>query len=145
MSASEVPMRFYTIGYGGKSPSAFVALLQDHRIRTVVDVRVEPTKAHLGSYVRAKSPDKGIEQILSAGGIGYVSIPALGNPFRGDPDWKAKYDRWFREGAATKHEFLECLPEPYCLLCAEKDPRECHRQTIADVITERGGVVTHLD
>ena len=53
-----------------------------------VDVRLRPDRASMGTYVRAKTPDKGIEAWLGAAGIGYVSLIELGNVFLDFDDWE---------------------------------------------------------
>jgi uncharacterized protein (DUF488 family) len=140
----EDSVKLFTIGYGGRTPTDFVAMLQEHGVAALVDVRIDPRHAHLGSFVLAKSPDKGIQRILSEAGISYVSIPELGNHFRGHEDWKERYERWIRSNADVELRRLAGIPEPFCLLCAEKDPKNCHRQSIADVLRERGHEVTDL-
>jgi uncharacterized protein (DUF488 family) len=140
----EGSVKLFTIGYGGRTPTDFVALLRQSGVATLVDVRIDPRHAHLGSFVLAKSPDKGIQRLLWDAGIAYVSIPELGNPFRGHDDWKERYERWLRSNADVELRRLEGIPEPFCLLCAEKDPENCHRKSIADVLRERGHEVTDL-
>src|SRR4051812_2874217 len=81
----------FTIGYGGRAPADFTRLLPPPRAPTVVDVRLRPTRASMGCYVLAKDPDKGIAGLLARAGVGYVSLPELGNLFLGYPDSLERY------------------------------------------------------
>jgi uncharacterized protein (DUF488 family) len=140
----EGSVKLFTIGYGGRTPTDFVALLQKHGVAALVDVRIDPRHAHLGSFVLAKSPDKGIQRLLSEAGIPYVPVPELGNHFRGDDDWPEKYKRWIRANAEEELRRLAGIPEPFAMMCAEKSPEGCHRKFLADVLVERGHSVTHI-
>ena len=71
----------FTIGYGGRKPDEFVKLLAEHGVRTVIDVRIRPDRASMGSYVKSRDETKGIAGLLAKAGIGYFSLPELGNPF----------------------------------------------------------------
>lgn len=139
-------MRFYTVGYGGRRPALFVDLLVGHGVRAVVDVRIRPDRASMGAYVRAGSPDKGIERLLADRGIAYHPILELGNLFRDLDDWHAAYRTFFELAGHLLVGRLEGLPEPFCLMCAEKHVAECHRRVIADfLVATRGWSVEHIE
>ena len=90
-------MKFFTIGYGNRTPAEFINALQAHGVKTVVDVRIRPDRARLGCYVMAKTPDKGIQKVLTAAGIAYAAFPELGKALvwhskrraRKPPTWSA--------------------------------------------------------
>jgi uncharacterized protein (DUF488 family) len=139
-------MKFYTIGYGGRAPQDFLALLVQHGVRSVADVRLRPDRAAMGSFVRARSADKGLEKLLSQQGISYHPILELGNLFMEREDWRTPYGELVRRSGDLLVAHLEGMPEPFCLLCAEKRAAECHRQIIADhLVATRGWTVTHIE
>jgi uncharacterized protein (DUF488 family) len=137
-------MRFYTAGYGGRPPAAFVELLASSGVKTVVDVRLRPDKASMGSYARARTPDKGIEALLAKAGIAYVSLPELGNVFLGDDDWPRLYAELIVRAGDLLTRRLKDVPAPFCLLCAEKRVEECHRRIIAERLVSEGHEAVHL-
>jgi uncharacterized protein (DUF488 family) len=139
------PMRVYTIGYGGRLPRDFVALLQQHGIPLVVDVRLRPDRASMGAYVRAKTPDKGIQGLLAGANIAYRSIVELGNVFIDCEDWHERYRRLWDRAGDLLADRLRQIPTPFCLMCAEKRATACHRQRIADYLMENGYVIEHLE
>jgi uncharacterized protein (DUF488 family) len=138
-------MKFYTIGYGGREPKEFVDVLKQKGIRVIVDVRLRPHRAYIGSYVKAKSPEKGIQNLLATGGIEYISAPKLGNIFLGDTDWKERYQKLLDRKGDFLTKFLENLSSPFCLMCAEKSPTECHRFLIAEYLVNKGYEVEHVE
>ena len=138
-------MKLLTIGYGGRDPAQFLEALQDNGVMTIVDVRLRPDRAFLGVFAKAGSPDKGIEKLLGSAGIGYRSIPELGNPYREEEDWREPYKQLLSERARFLVDGLRGLAEPICLLCAERDPGVCHRAIIADHLAEQGWTVTHIE
>ena len=131
-------MKFFTIGYGNRTPAEFINALQAHGVKTVVDVRIRPDRARLGCYVMAKTPDKGIQKVLTAAGIAYASFPELGNPFRDVDDWIEPYRRLLETDGSRLTERLVRLvgtgeiAQPIWLLCAEKNPQNCHRTIVAE-------------
>ncbi len=139
-------MKFYTIGYGGRAPDEFASLLVQHGVRSIADVRIHPERASMGSYVKARTADKGIEKLLSERGIAYRSILELGNLFRDLDDWRPSYGMLFDRAGDLLVGRLGELPEPFCLLCAEKRVADCHRLVIADfLVTKRGWTVEHIE
>ena len=139
-------MTFYTIGYGGRRPEAFVEALVEHGVRAVADVRIRPDRASMGAFARAKSPDKGIERLLGDRGIAYHPILELGNLFRDQDDWQPAYRAFFDRAGDLLVGRLDGLPRPFCLMCAEKRVAECHRLVIADfLVARRGWSAFHIE
>jgi uncharacterized protein (DUF488 family) len=139
-------MKFYTIGYGGRVPSEFLNLLVEHQVRSLADVRIRPDRASMGAYVKARTPDKGIEKLLSDRGILYRSFLALGNMLKDMDDWRPSYRALFDRAGDLLVGGLEELPEPFCLMCAEKRVSECHRLVIADfLVATKGWTVEHIE
>jgi len=141
-------MRIFTIGYGGRKPEEFLALLVSHDVRGVVDVRLRPDRASMGCYTRAKTADKGIQALLARAGIKYASVVELGNVFLEWPDWRDAYRQLLDRAGDLLTTRLSAaglgLSEPLCLLCAEKSPSECHRGLIAEWLQSRGHEMQHI-
>lgn len=138
-------MQVYTIGYGGRDREEFLKLIKDNGVETVVDVRLRPDRASMGIWVKAKTSDKGIENWLSAAGIGYCSLIELGNVFLDFDDWRERYQQLLDCAGDLLLERIHAIPGPICLLCAEKCVEDCHRQQIADYLAAHtNAVVQHL-
>lgn len=125
-----------TIGYGGRKPADLVAALVAAGVRTVVDVRLRPDRASLGSFARARDPARGIEGLLGAAGVGYAHYTELGNLFLDDETgWPERYRRLLELAGEVVLERLVrdagALPGPLALLCAERRVAECHRGPLA--------------
>ncbi len=130
-----------TIGYQGREPLELVAVLEEHGVDVLVDVRDKPISRKKGFSKRA------LEELLSAHGIAYVHARDLGNPKRnrdaggGTATVLANYDAWMTERWDDAFEMLRPRIEDkrVCLLCLERDPRECHRTIVAREIMARLG------
>ena len=121
----------YTIGYGGQRPEDFLHRLKEKGIRAVVDVRLQPDRSSMGIYAKSKDPAIGIEGLLAQADISYYSIVELGNVFLDFEDWKDRYTRLLLLAGDLLTQRLSYIPSPYCLLCAEREPDQCHRKLIA--------------
>ncbi len=139
-------MKVFTIGYGGRTVAELTSLLKDNGVRAIVDVRLRPDRASRGIWVKARTADKGIQRLMDEAGIEYRSLPELGNPFRDYPDWQERYRTFLETAGHLLVSRLDGIPEPFCLLCAEKQASACHRQEIADYLARhRGAEVQHLE
>ena len=140
----------FTIGYEGRSPEDFLARLRENGVERVVDVRELPLSRRRGF---SKTP---LAELLDRAGIRYEHVRALGNPKETRDKYKSgDVTTGIREYRAHLHngsygaliDLAESLSEtPTCILCFEADHTACHRDVIADAVTERdpGVSVIHL-
>lgn len=141
----------YTIGYEQhRTPDSLVAALRSAGIERLLDVRELPISRRRGF---AKTALRGA---LELAGIAYQHERALGNPktyrdmYRSgrQPEGERGYLAHIRNGSAwAVDELAETLGEQRtCLLCFERDHRECHRNLIVRELRERGASfhVRHL-
>ncbi len=138
-------VKFFTIGYGGRNPKGFLEILKERGIMAVVDVRLRPDRASMGTYAKAKTADKGIQRLLADGRIEYFSLVELGNIFLDQEDWRERYRQLLDKAGDLLIERLEQVPTPFCLMCAEKSAAECHRREISEYLVRKGHKVEHLE
>lgn len=139
-----------TIGYEGASLEDLIATLRDAGVECVIDVREAPYSK------RKEFSSKALEAALKAAGIGYASLPILGNPKAGREaakagrmdDARAILERHLagpEAGAALAAVAGRMGREALCLLCFERDPARCHRSRVASALAARAGTgVVHL-
>jgi uncharacterized protein (DUF488 family) len=120
-------MAFFTIGYGGRRFDDFVALLQQHGISFVADIRRFP---------RSKMPEynkESIEAKLPQFGISYIWMgETLGGLRRGGYPKYMESDDY--QAGITK---LLGLAEQgnIVLMCKERTDAACHRRYIVETLT----------
>lgn len=138
-------MKVYTIGYGGRKQQEFLQLLTERGIGVIVDVRLRPDRSSMGMYAKAKSADKGIEALLAGACIAYYSFTELGNIFLDLDDWQQRYRQLMDQAGDLLTQRLLHVPEPFCLLCAEKQADQCHRNLIGDHLAKNGHQIEHIE
>ena len=136
-----------TIGHSNHSWEAFAGLLDQHRIDTLADVRSVPSSRFNPQYNRSV-----LAESLRDVGIDYVY---RGNELGGRPqdpacyeNGRVRYDRMtetgtFRRGLALVKS--EAANRRVALMCAEKEPLECHRTLlVARALVADGLEVLHI-
>lgn len=147
---TEAPRRLqlFTVGHSNHALETFLALLRQHGIECVADVRSRPFSRYAPHF---DAPN--LKAALRGAGVAYVP---LGRELGGRPDDETMYDpaghvlygrvaesAVFREGI----ERLERGGREHrvAMMCSEEDPADCHRHLlVARVLTERGAAVTHI-
>jgi uncharacterized protein (DUF488 family) len=124
-----------TVGHGARSAVELVSILQNAHIRTLVDVRAFPTSRRHPQFSR-----ESLSGTLRAAGIAYEwQGEALGG-YRKVSYQEHMKTAGFREAAAA----LAALGDGVCIMCAERNPADCHRLHIADWLVAHGQKVMHL-
>jgi uncharacterized protein (DUF488 family) len=129
-----------TIGHSNHPLERFIALLKAGGVQKLVDVRSMPYSSRLPHFGRER-----LVRALAEAGIDYAwEGAALG----GKPPGGGGYEQM-----AARPEFaqaLDCLVEQstrsmLCLMCAEKEPLDCHRTLLVSRrLAERGAAIEHL-
>lgn len=123
------------MGHGARSAVELVSILQEAQIRTLIDVRAFPTSNRYPQFSREP-----LSGTLRGAGIAYGwQGRALGG-YRQVPYREYMKTTPFREAAAA----LAALGERVCIMCAERNPADCHRSHIADWLVGHGEKVIHL-
>ena len=136
-----------TIGYAGHDQDSFLQCLLANDVEILVDVR-----QRAGSRKPAFNKSRLIE-LTGANGIQYQHYPRLGTPAELRKKLKTAtitreaYMAAYRAHLDDQGYQIAALTElamgaRCCLMCLEKDPAECHRSILADVLVEWiGGAV----
>jgi uncharacterized protein (DUF488 family) len=127
-----------TIGHSTHSIERFVDLLKNSGVELLVDVRSMPYSRRHPQFGREK-----LVKSLEAAGIVYAwKGEALGGKSGGSyiaaaarPEFKDALGRLIERSADTT----------VCLMCAEKEPLDCHRTVLVSRrLAERGAAIEHL-
>lgn len=136
-----------TIGHSNHAIEAFIALLQRHQVSALADVRSTPFSRFQPQFNRAE-----LAQSLKAAGIHYVFLGRELGARSSDPacyqGGRVRYPLLAR--TAVFHQGLErvmkgAAEQRIALMCAEKEPLECHRTLLVSrALVEAGTPVSHI-
>jgi uncharacterized protein (DUF488 family) len=141
----------YTIGHSTRPAMDFIALLQAAGVQLLADVRAYPASRRHPQFGR-----EALTIALQARGIAYTWMgAALGGhrEARADtpntglaPVWRGYADHTqtprYRAGLAQLEE--QALTQSTVIMCAERNPDDCHRNLISDSLVGHGWNVVHL-
>ena len=144
-------VRVYTIGHSTRDWDDFVALLKQHAIARLVDVRTLP-----GSRRYPQFDQEAMIPALARDGIAYEHAPALGGRRKARPG--AAKTGWRNASFAGYADHMTTLEfrtgidallaaaavEPTTVMCSEAVHWRCHRALIADALLGRGVDVQHI-
>ncbi len=143
------PTTLYSIGHSNVAAERLIALLDQHRIRTLCDVRSAPYSRYNPQFNREALADT-----LHVAGITYRF---MGDTLGGKPaDGRLRTE----DGALPDYTRIVAAPffqsaiaqlidlgrhAPTAFMCGEADYHACHRhRLIAPALIERGVIVWHI-
>ena len=137
----------YTVGHSAHAMAEFLDLLTMHDVDALADVRSTPFSRFNPQYNQDH-----LARALNAVGIRYIFLGRELGARSSDPscyeDGRVQYDRLastelFRQGIGQVRR--EAHGHRLALMCAEKDPLECHRMLLVSRTLDNEGVaVVHI-
>ena len=141
----------FTIGHSTHTLEEFVALLRQHAVDLLVDIRTVPRSRTNPQYNLDSLPGS-----LAAQGIGHEYLASLGGLRKGVPDspngaWRNKSFKAYADHMLSA-EFAEGIEEltartqqhTVAIMCAEAVWWRCHRSLVAEAVLVRGHEVSHI-
>ncbi|HEY6716863.1 MAG TPA: DUF488 domain-containing protein [Reyranella sp.] len=129
-----------TIGHSNHPIERFVDLMKAGGVALLVDVRSMPYSRRFPQFGKER-----LAKSLAAAGIGYIHEgAALGGKPEGGGDYDALAERpAFKDALGRLIERAQGTT--LCLMCAEKEPLDCHRTVLVSRrLAEHGVAVDHL-
>jgi uncharacterized protein (DUF488 family) len=144
---SEMTLTVYTIGHSTHSAAEFIELLHRNAIEAIADVRSSPYSRHNPQYNRQT-----LRGYLGESGIAYVFLGCELGARSEDADCyrdgKVQFDRLaqtplFQDGLERVKTGARRMS--IALMCAERDPLQCHRAILVSrYLVEQGVDVRHI-
>lgn len=142
-----MPEPIYTIGHSNHPLEHFLHLLKRHGITALGDVRSAPYSRRTPQFNR-----EALAAALKAAGIAYVYLGRELGARSDDPaayrDGRVQYDLLARTPlfqSGLERVKKGAAEYRLALMCAEKDPLNCHRTVlVARALAGRGASITHI-
>lgn len=141
--------RIYTIGHSTRTLEELVALLAEHGVARLADIRRYP-----GSRRHPHFSRDSLEPSLPHHGIAYQHFEDLGGmrrPAKDSPNaaWENEHFRGYADYMGTPQfraavDRLLASDAATAIMCAEAVPWRCHRNLLSDELVRRGIEVLHI-
>lgn len=131
----------FTIGYEGRPIKDFLLTLKEHNIKRIIDVRRHPFSRN------ACYGQHSLSRILQSNGITYLHTPQLAPEsvllqeykLKGfTPDNFEQFAKKYIQSLELKKDLIlqwnKMLNSHDCLLCREKEEKNCHRSLLSRYI-----------
>jgi uncharacterized protein (DUF488 family) len=138
-----MPQTVFTIGHSNLTFMKFLALLQQHNITHIIDIRSIPYSRRAPWSNKSRLP--GMLKPL------HIRYTYLGHKLGGK---KPNLEQYAKQQQASPEEiYLQAVGvvlnlssrDHLALLCAESDPANCHRQhVVAQTLMNQGAKVVHI-
>lgn len=132
--------RCYTVGYGNRSLEEFIDILQQYDLSYLVDIRSYPHS------VREEFNKENLEIVLPKYNIAYSHCPGLGGlreesyiNYIGTDEFREYFTKLI-----GKIKEVNSNGSDVVLMCAEKNPKNCHRYKLSNELESSGIRVIHL-
>ncbi len=131
-----VKITVLTIGHSNRSVETFLELLEEQKIRILIDIRSFSTS----KFEHFKREE--MERWLSEHGVKYVWLgKELGGYRRGGYQAHMK-TRLFSNGVKKLLELAK--EDQVCIMCMEKNPKYCHRRFLSAHLERKGVGMVHI-
>ncbi len=138
-----MPQTVFTIGHSNLTFMKFLALLQQHNITHIIDIRSIPYSRRAPWSNKSRLP--GMLKPL------HIRYTYLGHKLGGKKPNLEQYTK--QQQASPEEVYLQAVDmvlnlsnrDHLALLCAESDPANCHRQhVVAQTLLNQGVKVVHI-
>lgn len=130
-------MEIWDVGHSNRNEDEFLALLEKHRIETIIDVRRFPTSKKFPHFEKPY-----LKISMKKANIEYTWLGGKLGGFR-----KGGYEQWMKtEDFASGMEELEnkASQKRTAFMCAEAQHTACHRKYIIAFLEQKGWKVLHI-
>lgn len=144
--------RLYTLGHSDRTWEAFIGLLKSSGVQILVDIRAQPRSSRHPHFnedlLRGALTAVDIQYHWAGRALGGHRAPRADSRHSALSEESLRAYADHMDNDAFRKAAVQLLGlarrAPTAVLCAERDPLQCHRSLLADYLTLQGVEVHHL-